>query len=318
MPQAPDIRLTSDKCLSGRKGRKANPIQILFLTQDKTNSSFRADQFSPSEPFLSRAHPEIFPKNFPPAHFTALPTDNKSTWALLGGERAWTIFSAGEGFRWISHLGFRCTPMHIHAHCSSMHMKVHPNWKGFAFRFRSICVFAIAADKGWLHSNTGFAFRYLVFGYMVCMLSIHTLPHGQELKYFSTWNHGKPVCTLCFLLQLCRVMLDYSNFYALTSQFLSPWPWLHSCLERKRFNLPAPSQPHPILFPTKWTCNVRPQSKYLRFRTSPIVMHLIPNCWVNCACFSWVLFFKCYSMPPLLDVQRYMYMCVQDFEVKLL
>ena len=29
-----------------------------------------------------------------------------------------------------SHLGFRCTSMHIHAHCSSMHMKVHPNWKG--------------------------------------------------------------------------------------------------------------------------------------------------------------------------------------------
>ena len=120
--------------------------------------------------------------------------------------------------------------MHTHAHCSSMHMKVHPNWKGFAFRFRSICVFAIDADYGWLHSNTGFAFRYLVFGYMVCMLSIHTLPHGQELKYLSSWNHGKQLCTLCFLLQLCRVMLDYSNFYALTSQFLSPWPWLHSCL----------------------------------------------------------------------------------------
>ena len=113
-------------------------------------------------------------------------------------------------------------------------------------------------------------------------------------------------------------MSDYKSFHALTSKFLSPWPWLHSCLERKRFNLPAPLQPHPILFPTKWTCNVRPQSKYLRFRTSPIVMHLIPNCWVNCACFSWVLFFKWYSMPPLLDVQRYMYMCVQDFEVKLL
>lgn len=81
-------------------------------------------------------------------------------------------------------------------------------------------------------------------------------------------------------------MSDYKSFHALTSKFLSPWPWLHSCLERKRFNLPAPSQPHPILFPTKWTCNARPQSKYLRFRTSPIVMYLIPNCWVNCACFS--------------------------------
>ena len=40
MPQAPDIRLTSDKSLAGRKGRKANPIQIQSLTQDKTTSSF--------------------------------------------------------------------------------------------------------------------------------------------------------------------------------------------------------------------------------------------------------------------------------------
>ena len=137
-------------------------------------------------------------------------------------------FLSWRRFQVDSHLGFRCTPMHTHAHPCSLLIHAHEGTsklEGFAFRFRSICVFAIAADGFTSIQGLHSGIWYLDIWY-VCFLSTpchkdksSSISHLETTLYFSlllqgqetgggrvrSQNISSPLC-------LCGIMPDNNNF----------------------------------------------------------------------------------------------------------